>query len=119
MPSLMFNPWIILAVLIGLGVSHGSAFLYGTHVGGNSEKLACEVRVTDLKKKIDDANKAIDVINEAWEKAIAKVQDTYNEDKIANEKEIVDLEKKVTDYETNLPDNPSCGLDQHDFDSIN
>lgn len=112
------NPWVILAVVIGLGVSHSAAFLSGKRVGANAEKVYCEIRVSNLVKKIDDQNKAIDKINEAWAAAVEKVWDVYNADQLKAEQETATLEKKVTDYEATLKANPACVLDQHDIDSV-
>jgi hypothetical protein len=112
------NPWVIIGVLGALTASHLGAFFYGSHVGSSVEQVACDKRVNAISAAIDEKNKEIARLNDAWQKAIAAVQDVYNADLAKAEAEQAALEKRITDYEQTLADTPDCRIDQSDLDRV-
>ena len=114
----LLNPWVGLAILVGLVASHLFVFVYGNRVGSSFEKVACEKRVTVIKDQINEKNKEIERLNSAWEKAIALVQDTYNNEITKSEQETADLESKVAGYEILIQNDTDCHIGQSDLDRV-
>ena len=113
---LSFNPWTIVGALVALAVTFGATFLYGVRVGGNAEALACERRVSAIYRQIDEKNAEIKRINDAWEKAIALVQDTYNKDVAEEELKAAELEKRIAEYEATV--DSSCTISADDLKRV-
>ena len=118
MKLLSLNPWVVVGVLLTLAAAFGATFLYGVRVGGNAEALACERRVSAIYKQIDEKNAEIKRINDAWEKAIGLVQDTYNKSIADEESKAAELSKRIADYEATIENLPSCSITADDLKRV-
>jgi hypothetical protein len=115
---LSVNPWVVVAVLVTAAAAAVSVFFYGVNVGGLSAKLACEKRVASVMKQIDEKNREIDRINEAWARAIELVQENYNAS-LAKEAAYNDaLEKRIADFETSIKPGDPCTITDADLSSV-
>lgn len=112
------NPWVILGLVVGLGISHGAVAWKAYDFGADRQKVICQTRVDKIMDNIADQNKKIEALKETWDKALDAVQESYNADRAKDEEEITTLKTKVGNYASTIADNPQCVLDQHDIDSV-
>ncbi len=112
------NPWVILAVVAGLTVSHGYVAWKAFDLGGNRAKIECEKRVKTLQDGIDEQNRKIAALNETWEKAISAVQDAYNKDVADEAAKQQELEKRIADYEASINGSTDCTINRDDIDRV-
>lgn len=116
--STYITPYLLPIALVGLIASHAGAFFYGVNVGGTRQELACEQRVGDIKKQIEDKNAEIAAINSLWQTAIDKVQENYNKQLLDAEQKNVELDSKVTLYEMQINNTDCRPIDDRDLDSL-
>lgn len=123
--SLLFNPYVMLAVLGGLVASHSFVAYKAYSLGGSTQELVCEKRIKKLNDKIEEQQNEIADANKKWQASIDAVVTSFNNAAQDRQNKVDALQQEVTDYEKTLEElrkepgaNRDCKLHRRDLDRV-
>lgn len=113
----MFNPYAIISMLVGAALLASGTFIAGWNFGSTREAYKCEIRVKELKDKVDEANRQIREAQRQWRETIDRVVEREAiKDAEAAQTEAT-LKSQIDTYVDQLGDQSACLATKQDVEA--